>query len=136
MSGNGHLDPGARLALIGTDGLLKGHRAFVPLGESAVVGRSRSCDLSTRRSRTFMRASEELQLQILADRSFLMVSRRHVQVTFHAEDRIEIRDLSKNGTFVDDRPIDRLLLTGLTDGGVEIRLSRSETLRLRLAIAP
>ena len=138
MSGNGHLDPGVRLALVGTDGLLKGHRILVPLGESVVVGRSRSCDLSTRRSRTFMRASEEQQRRILADRSFLMVSRRHMQVTLHSEDSIEIRDLSKNGTFVDDRRIDRLVLSGLKDGGlpdggVEIRLSRSETLSLRFA---
>ena len=141
MSGNGHPDPGVRLALIGTAGLLKGPRILVPLGESVVVGRSRGCDLSTRRSRTFMRASEEQHLRILADRSFLMVSRRHVQVTFHSEDSIEIRDLSKNGTFVDDHRIDRLLLSGLragglTDGGVESRLSRSETLSLQLATSP
>ncbi len=141
MSGNSHPDAGVRLELIGTDGLLKGHRIIVPLGESVVVGRSRGCDFSTRRSRAFHRASEETQRRILADRSFLMVSRRHMQVTFHSEDRIEIRDLSKNGTFVDDRRIDRLLLDGLTDGGltdggVEIRLSRSETFSLKLATAP
>lgn len=131
MSGNGHPDPEFLLELIGTAGLLKGHRIHIPLGESVVVGRSRSCDLSTRRSKPFLRANEEAQRRILADRAFLMVSRRHVQVTCHAADRIEIRDLSKNGTFVNERRVDRAILDRLEDGGVEIRLSRSETFRLR-----
>ena len=131
MSGNGHPDRDLLLELIGTDGLLKGHRIRIPLGESVVVGRSRSCTMSTRRSKTFLRASEEVQRRILADRTFLMVSRRHVQVTFHAKDNIEIRDLSKNGTFVNDRRVDRAILDGVDDGGVEIRLSRSETFRLK-----
>jgi pSer/pThr/pTyr-binding forkhead associated (FHA) protein len=131
VRGNGHPEPDLHLELVGTEGLLKGHRLKVPLGESVVVGRSRSCDLSTRRSKAFLRATEEVQRRILADRAFLMVSRRHVQVTYHSADRIEIRDLSQNGTFVDDRRVDRAILSGVDDGGVEIRLSRSETLRLR-----
>ena len=131
MSGNGQPDPILHLDLVGTAGLLKGHRLRIPLGESVVVGRSRSCDMSTRRSRPFLRATEEVQRRILADRDFLMVSRRHVQVTFLAPDRIEIRDLSKNGTFVDDRRVDRAILSDIEGKGVEIRLSRSETFRLR-----
>jgi len=131
VSGNGHPDQGALLELIGIEGLLKGHRIRIPLGASVVVGRSRSCDVSTRRSKTFLRATEDVQRRILADRAFLMVSRRHVQVTFHDEDRIEIRDLSKNGTFVNDRRVDRAILNGDEGEEVEIRLSRSETFRLR-----
>ncbi len=131
MNGNGNHDQEQLLELIGINGLLKGHRLWIRLGESVVVGRSRSCDLSTRRSRTFLRATEKIQRRILADRSFLMVSRRHVQVTFHDEDRVEVRDLSKNGTFVNDRRVDRAILDGDGNEEVEIRLSRSETFRLR-----
>jgi pSer/pThr/pTyr-binding forkhead associated (FHA) protein len=131
VSGHGHPDRDLLLELVGTEGLLKGHRLLIRLGESAVVGRSRGCDLSTRRSKAFLRANEETQRRILADKTFLMVSRRHVQITFHEEDRIEIRDLSKNGTFVNDRRVDRAVLDGKLDEDVELRLSRSEVFRLR-----
>jgi pSer/pThr/pTyr-binding forkhead associated (FHA) protein len=129
MSGNGHPGDAHRLVLEGTDGLLAGHRIRIGRGASVVVGRSRACQLSTRRSRAFLTAPEEEQIRILSDRRFLKVSRRHVEISHLEDGRIEIRDLSKNGTFVNGNRINRVLLKELGDG-LEIRLAESEILNL------
>ncbi len=124
-------DVSLRLDLVGVDGLLAGEVVRIELGRSIVVGRSRKCDVSTRRSRTFLRASEEEQRAILASRSFLRVSRRHARITFLDEERVEIWDLSRNGTFVDGKRVDRRLIVVADGRDVEISLAGSERLLLR-----
>lgn len=126
----------AGLTLAGTDGLLCYDRLDLNLGRSVVVGRSRGCDFSLRRSKTFLTSDEATQRRILADRSFLKVSRRHVRITFLAHDHVEIWNLSRNGTWVDGERIDRILLTRIPPEGVEIRLAGSETLILRRLPSP
>jgi pSer/pThr/pTyr-binding forkhead associated (FHA) protein len=113
--------------------MLAGEQVLVPLGGSVVVGRSRSCDLSTRKSRAFRQASEAEQRVILAARDFLRVSRRHVRITWRSKTQVEIRDLSRNGTWVNGVRIDRLMLPPPAEDPVEIRLANTETLRLRRA---
>ncbi|MCU0725009.1 MAG: FHA domain-containing protein [Planctomycetes bacterium] len=100
------------------------------LGQSIVVGRSRSCDVSTRKSKRFRKASEEEQRAILAARSFLRVSRQHVKITWISRETVEIEDLSRNGTFVDGGRVDRLNLPLPGPDGVEIRLAEVEKFRL------
>jgi pSer/pThr/pTyr-binding forkhead associated (FHA) protein len=121
------------LVLHGETGMLAGEQVLVPLGGSVVVGRSRSCDLSTRKSRAFRQASEAEQRVILAARDFLRVSRRHVRITWRSKTQVEIRDLSRNGTWVNGVRIDRLMLPPPAEDPVEIRLANTETLRLRRA---
>lgn len=126
----------ATLTLAGTDGLLCYDRLDLTLGRSIVVGRSRGCDLSLRRSKTFLTSDEATQRRILADRAFLKVSRRHVRITFLARDHVEIWNLSRNGTWVNGERIDRILITRIPPEGVEIRLAGTETLVLRRLAAP
>ena len=68
-----------RLQLTGTEGMLRNDSMVIRLGETVVVGRSRSCDFSTRRSKRFLSASEEEQKRILDERSFNKVSRHHAR---------------------------------------------------------
>jgi len=120
-----------RLQLTGVEGMLRNDTLVIRLGETVVVGRSRHCDFSTRRSKRFLTAPEEEQRRILDERTFNKVSRRHARISFLAKGQVEIRDMSRNGTFVDGNRIDRILLKGLDGMGVEIRLADAERMRLR-----
>jgi hypothetical protein len=126
---NGY-DSSRYLTLTGEGGLLGGEALRICLGESVVVGRSRQCDLSTRRSRTFLDASEAEQRTILENRTFLKVSRKHVRITFLGLGQAEVWDLSRNGTFVDGKRVDRIFLAVDTGRDFEIRLADAECLRL------
>jgi pSer/pThr/pTyr-binding forkhead associated (FHA) protein len=121
-----------RLTLRGLAGFLKNESIEIGLGRTVTIGRSRYCDFSTRRSKTFLKAPEEQQRAILYEDAFNKVSRRHVRISFAGPDRVEIEDLSKNGTFVNGDKIRKILLTDLEKGGVEIRLSDAECLQLSL----
>jgi pSer/pThr/pTyr-binding forkhead associated (FHA) protein len=120
-----------RLQLAGTEGMLRNDQMVIRLGETITVGRSRSCDFSMRRSKRFLTAPEDEQKRILEDRLFNKVSRQHARISFLAKGQVEIRDLSRNGTFVDGTRVDRMQLKGMDGLGVEIRLAESERLRLR-----
>ena len=120
-----------RLQLTGVEGMLRNDTLVIRLGESVVVGRSRQCDFSTRHSKRFLTAPEEEQRRILDERSFNKVSRRHARIRFLAKGQVEIRDMSRNGTFVDGNRIDRILLKGMDGMGVEICLADAERMRLR-----
>lgn len=123
----------AWLSLEGMEGMLAGQKFGIEMGRSVVVGRSRKCEISTRRSRRFKEASEAQQRRILKTPSFLKVSRRHVRISHLAPGRVEVWDLSKNGTFIDGRRVDRVMLEGLDASGVELRLASTERLRLSTA---
>lgn len=123
-------DDSDALTLAGTDGLLRDDVYRLHLGQSLLIGRSRKCDVSTRRSRTFLSSDESEQRRILADEEFLKVSRRHVRITYLARNQVEIWDLSKNGTWVNGKRVDRLLVPLIVDRPVEIRLVKSERLLL------
>lgn len=118
------------LVLEGTDGMLEGQGIRIAPGDAIVVGRSRSCDVSTRRSRRFLSSSEEEQRRILDDEDFLKVSRRHMEVRYIRRGRVEIRDLSRNGTFVNGRRIGTTFVDPTESGGVELRMATTETFRL------
>ena len=120
-----------RLQLTGLDGFLRNDTLVIRLGEVIVVGRSRTCDFSTRRSKRFLTAPAEEQRRILYDRKFNKVSRQHTRISFLARGQVEIRDISRNGTWVDGTRVDRLLLKGLDGLGVELRLADAERMRLR-----
>jgi len=120
-----------RLQLTGVEGMLRNDTLVIRLGETVVIGRSRQCDFSTRRSKRFLTAPEEEQRRILAERSFNKVSRRHARISFLAKGQVEIRDMSRNGTFIDGNRIERMLLKDLDGMGVEIRLGDTERMRLR-----
>jgi len=89
----------ARLEVTGHGGLLAGVRRRLDPGETLVIGRSRSCDLSLRTTSAFDERADAPEL--LRSRQFNRVSRIHCEIEYRGDGDVEVRDLSRNGTFVD-----------------------------------
>lgn len=110
-----------RLSIRGRGGILDGvHRVLEP-ATTLVVGRSRSCHLSLRRTRGFLRSDDPGAL--LQSAPFRRVSRVHCEIAFLPDGRVEIRDLSQNGTVVDGRRIDRTYVLTPGDDPVHVVLA-------------
>ena len=124
-----------RLLIAGVEGMLTDEELAIAIGESVIIGRSRRCHLSMRRSRAFRLSDENEQRRILFDKTFLKVSRRHIRISWIAPDQVEIWDLSKNGTWVNDKRVDRIVV-GVEDRPVRIRMADTEHLVLARAPAP
>jgi len=122
-----------RLELLGVEGYFTGESIPIQLGQSIVVGRSRRCDLSARKGRRFRKTDATEQRATLEHPDFNRISRLHLRVSYLAKDRVEIWDLSKNGTFVNGRRVDRLVLDDFGESGIEISLGRGEKLLLKRA---
>jgi len=88
-----------RLEVTGHGGLLAGVSHHLDPGETLVIGRSRSCDLSLRKSPVFGERSDAGDL--LRSKQFNRVSRIHCEIEYRGDGNVEIRDLSQNGTLVD-----------------------------------
>jgi pSer/pThr/pTyr-binding forkhead associated (FHA) protein len=98
------------LLLKAQDPSVEGETVRVTLGEAVTVGRSRRCTWSLKRTVPYLEnrdGARERQEESLAFRS---VSRRHCRITFLAPDLVEVENLSSNGTLVDGRAVDRLML--------------------------
>ena len=109
--------------LVGTEGVVRGERFELWRGASVVVGRSRSCDISLRRCKAWLAMDEEKRR---SDRDFKTVSRKHVRITYREPGKIEIEDLSSNGTFLDGRRIERVEVTDLRERPHELLLGTRE----------
>ncbi len=128
-------DNAERLLIAGVEGLLTDEELTIALGQSVIIGRSRRCHLSMRCSRAFRISDEQEQRRILDDKTFLKVSRRHLRISWLAPDQVEIWDLSRNGTWVNDKRVDRIVVGNL-DRPIRIRMADSEHLVLAKAPAP
>ena len=93
------------LLVTGKGGVLDGERRELEHGATLVIGRSRSCDLSLRRCRRFVASSH--QKALLDSEGFRRVSRVHCEIDYLRDGRVEIRDLSANGTLLDGRRMER-----------------------------
>lgn len=109
------------LRVVGRGGLLDGETRILAPGDTLVVGRSRSCDLSLRRARRFLR--DPGQLAILRSQPFRRVSRVHCEIAYLPDARVEIRDLSQNGTLVDGRRLARTHVLVPGDPSVRVTLA-------------
>ena len=89
---------GPRLLVRGHGGLLAGVKRTLAPGETLVVGRSRSCHLSLRKTRVFEHREDAAEVLVSPD--FNRVSRIHCEIEFRDDGDVEIRDLSQNGTIV------------------------------------
>jgi len=94
-----------RLLVVGHGGVLDGERRALLPGATLVVGRSRSCQLSLRRCRRFV--TSRRQHELLRSDEFQRVSRVHCEIAYLPDGRVEIRDLSRNGTWVNGRRLER-----------------------------
>ena len=116
-----------RPVLVGTAGFVDGEEYPVALGATVVIGRSRSCDISLQRCKTWLALDEEDRD---AAEDFKTVSRKHARVSCYDMENIEVEDLSSNGTFVDGERIDRIVVTDLREQSHELLLGTRETFRL------
>ncbi len=112
--------PSVRLAVRGHGGLLAGVSHTLARGETLVIGRSRSCDLSLRRTTAFCRREDAPAL--LDSRQFNRVSRIHCEIEFRADGQVQIRDLSRNGTLVDGVRVGRSHLMSVGPARVTVEL--------------
>ncbi len=71
-----------------------------------------------------------------ADRDFKTVSRKHVRITYREPGKIEIEDLSSNGTFLDGRRIERVEITDLRERPHELLLGTREKFLLEWKTLP
>jgi pSer/pThr/pTyr-binding forkhead associated (FHA) protein len=113
--------------LVGIQGVVEGEVYPLEPGQAVIIGRSRECDLSLRecpRWREAEEAGEDLE------EGSKTVSRKHLKITYADPESIELEDLSSNGTFVDGKRIDRLVLTDLKEASHEILLGAGEAFRL------
>ena len=83
----------------GRGGVLEGIRRILRPGMTLAIGRSRTCDISLRKAPGFLES--EHPVAMLRSDPFRKVSRVHCEIAFLLDGRVEIRDLSRNGTLVD-----------------------------------
>ncbi|MDA3959932.1 MAG: FHA domain-containing protein [Planctomycetota bacterium] len=115
--------------LVGTSGWVDGELYVLKNGESVVIGRSRSCDISLRRIVAYLERSPG---ERDADHDFNTVSRRHMRITV-ATANAKFEDLSTNGSFFNGEALSEAKEADLSDAAVEIRLGTRETFRLEMA---
>ncbi len=100
-------DGSATATITGITGLFRGAKATMRLGQCLVVGRSRVCSLSVARAEECLRLTK---VALEAHKSYRKISRQHFRVCLTGEDRVEIEDLSTNGTVVNGFKVDRLVV--------------------------
>jgi pSer/pThr/pTyr-binding forkhead associated (FHA) protein len=93
------------------DAAVQGETLRLTLGERVTCGRSRRCHWSLKRTVPYLEDKDGARKRLEATLAFRSVSRRHCRISFLTPDLVEIENLSSNGTLVDGRPIDRLMLT-------------------------
>jgi len=117
-----HYDDRHHLRLAGRAGLIEGETLKISLGESVVVGRSRTCDLSLKKTPRYLRDAGGERARIQASLAFRATSRRHVRLSYVAPDVVEVENLSPNGTLVDGHRVDRFRLSDVRTATHELRL--------------
>lgn len=108
--------PTARLR--GRGGLIDGVELELRAGVPLVVGRSRSCDLSFRRAPGFVQRTD--RERFLRSQEFNRISRVHCELTLLGDGRVEVRDLSHNGTWVDGDRVRGSVVVNLAHGSVHV----------------
>lgn len=99
------------LSLVGLGDVAEGQNVTLNLGESILVGRSRHCAWSLRRTPRYLKAPAEGREALQQDHAYSSVSRKHARISYIAPDMLEVKNLSANGTLVDGRLVDKLILT-------------------------
>ena len=114
--------------LIGTAGIVQGESFVLAPGVAVVIGRSRSCDISLRRTAGYLKAPSDSRD---VDHDFNTVSRRHARVEV-GPGRARIEDLSTNGTFVNGDHLSGSIEVDLANGVCALRLGTRESFDLVL----
>lgn len=124
-------EPALVAALIGTAGMADGETYVLADGTEIVIGRSRNCPVSLRRTANYLRASPAVRDN---DHDFNTVSRRHLRI-FVAAGKADLEDLSSNGTYVSEEALSGRITVDLTQGPCSLRLGTRERFDLLLLAA-
>ena len=120
--------PTEQLLLRGTSGLVHGEIFPIRKGQTVIIGRSRGCDICLKRIKRYMDLPENERDK---DKDFLSVSRRHIRLTFQDAARVELEDLSANGTYLDGKKMEQtVVLSDLSSVVHELMLGPREKFRL------
>jgi len=101
------------VGLRGVGELAAGQQLKIGVGETILIGRSRHCDWSLRRTPRFLKSDKAARKAIKADTLYSSVSRKHTRISYLAPDMLQIENLSGNGTLVDGRAVDKLVLSDI-----------------------
>jgi pSer/pThr/pTyr-binding forkhead associated (FHA) protein len=115
--------------LVGFEGHVEGEELKLEYGKTFVVGRSRSADFSLRRMKAVAGLSDE---ERDADEDLRTVSGKHFEITMYNLGSIEVVNLSPNGTYVDGKLIDKIIIDDADKNSHEIRIGSKEVFRLEL----
>jgi len=110
------------VTVTGLGDLAEGQLVTINLGESIVVGRSRHCDWSLRRTPSYLKMPIEGRAEIKGHLAYNSVSRKHARISYVAPDMVEVKNLSGNGTLVDGRLVDKIVLTDCRENSHKIQL--------------
>jgi len=117
--------------LIGVGGHFSGETYALEYGKTVTVGRSRSADFSLRRTAKY-RALDEARRE--KNDAAKTVSAKHFQITMYNAGSIEIKNLSPNGTLVDGKTVDKLVIQDIAKKNHEIRFGADEVLKLEMRV--
>jgi pSer/pThr/pTyr-binding forkhead associated (FHA) protein len=113
-------------ALVGTAGLVVGECYVLNDGADIVIGRSRSCDISLRRTNGYLKSPSDVRD---ADHDFNTVSRRHLRLQVH-DSIVRLQDLSTNGTYCNEQQLEQSREIDLSAGPATVRLGTRECFQL------
>ena len=123
---------GSLLRVRGIRGFLQGEELLLKRGDEVVVGRSRHCDLSVRRSTRYLERAD--RLNVSESEAWRTVSRQHVRIAYHRPDHIVIEDLSANGSFLDGQRIEgKANIADIESSPRVLALGSVERLKLEIA---
>lgn len=123
---------GRLLRVRGIRGFLQDEELLLKRGDEVVVGRSRQCDLSVRRSTRYLERAD--RRNVSSSEAWRTVSRFHARIAYHRPDHIVIEDLSVNGSFLDGEKIDgKANIADLDAAPHVLALGSVERLKLELA---
>jgi pSer/pThr/pTyr-binding forkhead associated (FHA) protein len=114
--------------LIGTAGMVEGECFVLGEGVDLTIGRSRSCDVSLRKTSAYLKTPSQVRDN---DHDFNTVSRRHLRLHIK-EGTAALQDLSSNGTYCNGEQLVQPRKVDLKAGACSIRLGTRETFDLAL----
>lgn len=116
--------------LIGSAGLVQGEIYLLAPGVAVVIGRSRCCDISLRRTPGYLKSPPDVRD---TDHDFNTVSRRHARVEVSPTSQVRVEDLSTNGSYVNGNHLSGSIEVDLTAGAMcNLRLGTRESFDLVL----
>jgi pSer/pThr/pTyr-binding forkhead associated (FHA) protein len=114
--------------LIGTAGMVEGECFVLGEGVEVTIGRSRSCDISLRKTSAYLKTPSQVRDN---DHDFNTVSRRHIRIQVK-DGQAAIQDLSSNGTYCNGEQLVQPRKVDLKAAACSIRLGTRETFDLAL----